>query len=231
MTPGAAEPVPRAQLFVPSTANTVVRNLGLTEYGSVWRAMQDFTARRSAETPDEIWLVQHHPVYTQGLNGKDEHLLDSNTGIPLVRSDRGGQITYHGPGQIVVYLLFDLTRLQFGVNDLVKTEELAIIDLLRGYGVSAWRKAGAPGVYVGGAKIAALGLRVKRGCCYHGAALNVDMDLTPYRAINPCGYPGHAVTQTSNLGIRAGPEMLGEQLAEKILRLVHAAREIPKKWI
>ncbi len=230
MIPGAPEPVRKAPIFVPSAANTVIANHGLAEYVPVWRAMQDFTATRTAETPDEIWLVQHHPVYTQGLNGRDEHLLDPNTGIPLVRTDRGGQIAYHGPGQIVVSLLLDLARLQLGVNELVKTEELAIIDLLHGHGISAWRKAGAPGVYVGGAKIAALGLRVKRGCCYHGAALNVAMDLTPYRAINPCGYPGHAVTQTSSLGMNAGPEMLGRQLAKKILRLIHAAREIPKRW-
>lgn len=219
-----------AATFAPSAANTVITQLGIADYIPVWRAMQEFTASRTPQTPDEIWLLQHHPVYTLGLNGRDEHLLDANTGIPLVRTDRGGQITYHGPGQILVYLLLDLTRLQLGVNELVKKEELAIIDLLRERGIAAWRKAGAPGVYVGGAKIAALGLRVKRGCCYHGVALNVNMDLGPFSAIDPCGYPGHAVTQTSSLGISDQPAILGEELARKILRLVHLMKELSQRW-
>lgn len=221
---------PLSSRFEPSLANTSIRRLRVADYVPVWHAMQDFTSARTPQTADEIWLVQHPPVYTLGLNGDEAHLLDRDTGIPLVRTDRGGQITYHGPGQIVVYLLLDLKRLNLGVNDLVKKEELAIIDLLRERGVAAWRKAGAPGVYVGSAKVAALGLRVKRGCCYHGMALNVNMDLAPYQAINPCGYPGHTVTQTSDLGIDEAPEVLGEQLARKTLRLIHLMRELAKEW-
>lgn len=165
-----------------------------------WRAMQDFTARRTADTPDEIWLLEHPPVYTQGQAGKPEHLIAA-TGIPVVPIDRGGQITYHGPGQVVAYVLVDLRRRGYGIRELVTRLEQAVIDLLAGQGVVAARLAGAPGVYVEGAKIAALGLRVKHGCTYHGLALNVDMDLAPFAAINPCGYAGMAVTQCRDLGV------------------------------
>ena len=172
----------------------IVRPLGLVAYEPTWRAMQSFTAARAADTPDEIWLCEHPPVFTLGLAGKPEHLL-RDIGVPLVKIDRGGQITYHGPGQVVAYLLLDLKRRNLTVKGLVQRMEQAVIDLLAGYGIAAARLAGAPGVYVDGAKIAALGLKVKNGCCYHGLALNVAMDLAPFAAINPCGYEGMAVTQ------------------------------------
>ena len=178
-----------------------IKHLGVVDYQATWHAMQAFTAQRGAATNDEIWLLQHPPVYTQGLAGKPEHLL-TKPAIPVVKTDRGGQITYHGPGQIVVYVLFDLKRKGIGVRDLVKRIEQSIIDVLQSYGIAAQRKLGAPGVYVKGAKIAALGLRVKNGCSYHGLALNVAMDLTPYGAINPCGYAGMEVTDLAALGVR-----------------------------
>ena len=178
-----------------------IKHLGVVDYQATWHAMQAFTAQRGAATNDEIWLLQHPPVYTQGLAGKPEHLL-TKPAIPVVKTDRGGQITYHGPGQIVVYVLFDLKRNGIGVKDLVKRIEQSIIDVLQSYGIAAERKLGAPGVYVKGAKIAALGLRVKNGCSYHGLALNVAMDLTPYGAINPCGYAGMEVTDLAALGVR-----------------------------
>ena len=182
----------------------LIRHLGQVDYLSTWQAMQDFTARRDATATDEIWLLQHPPVYTLGQAGKPEHLLD-DIDIPLVRIDRGGQITYHGPGQVVAYLLVDLKRRGFGVRELVSRMEQAVIDLLAEHGVRGERRADAPGVYVAGAKIAALGLRIKHGCSYHGLALNVDMDLSPFSHINPCGYPGMAVTQTRDQGIAATP--------------------------
>ena len=178
--------------------------------------MQAFTANRSAETPDEIWLLEHPPVFTLGMAGKREHLL-TDIGIPVVPIDRGGQITYHGPGQIVIYLLLDLKRLGYGIKELVRRMEQAIIDLLADADIVAERMAGAPGVYVGGAKIAALGLRVKNGCTYHGLSLNVDMDLTPFQAINPCGYAGMAVTQMRNLGASAPLSETGEALLASLL--------------
>lgn len=178
-----------------------IKHLGVVDYEATWHAMQAFTAQRGAETNDEIWLLQHPPVYTQGLAGKPEHLL-TKPAIPVVKTDRGGQITYHGPGQIVVYVLFDLKRKGIGVKELVKRIEQSLIDVLQSYGIAAQRKLGAPGVYVKGAKIAALGLRVKNGCSYHGLALNVAMDLTPYGAINPCGYAGMEVTDLATLGVR-----------------------------
>ena len=178
----------------------IVRHLGRVAYEPTWRAMQDFTAQRVADTPDELWLLEHPPVYTQGQAGKPEHLIAA-TDIPVVPIDRGGQITYHGPGQLVAYLLVDLRRRGYGVRELVARMEQAVIDLLAAEGVSAERQAGAPGVYVAGAKIAALGLRVRHGCTYHGLALNVDMALAPFAAINPCGYAGLAVTQCRDLGV------------------------------
>jgi lipoyl(octanoyl) transferase len=179
--------------------------------------MRSFTLARTPETPDELWLLQHPPVYTLGLAGKSEHLLRA-TEIPVVSIDRGGQITYHGPGQIVAYLLLDLKRRGIGVKELVRRMEQAVIVLLAEFGVEAERKPGAPGVYVDGAKIAALGLRIRNGCSYHGLALNVDMDLAPFANINPCGYAGLKVTQTRDLGIADGLEALGEKLAQKLLR-------------
>lgn len=198
----------------------VVRSLGRVEYVPTWRAMQDFTARRTAETPDEIWLLEHPPVYTQGQAGKPEHLI-AETDIPVVPIDRGGQITYHGPGQVVAYVLVDLRRRGYGIRELVARLEQAVIDLLAAQGVAAARLAGAPGVYAGGAKIAALGLRVKHGCTYHGLALNVDMDLAPFAAINPCGYAGMAVTQCRDLGIALPPAQVEEALGQALLNTIH----------
>ncbi|MDO7929105.1 lipoyl(octanoyl) transferase LipB [Pseudomonas sp. KFB-139] len=170
------------------------RDLGLIDYESAWHAMQRFTDGRDRNTADEIWLVQHSPVFTQGQSGKAEHLLLPGN-IPVVQVDRGGQVTYHGPGQLVAYLLLDVRRLGFGVRDLVTRIENTLIALLDSYGVTAAAKADAPGVYVDGAKIASLGLRIRNGCSFHGLALNVDMDLEPFRRINPCGYAGLAMTQ------------------------------------
>ena len=170
------------------------RELGLMAYEPVWHAMQRFTDQRGPQAPDEIWLVQHSPVFTQGQAGKAEHLLLPGD-IPVVQVDRGGQVTYHGPGQLVVYLLLDVRRLGFGVRDLVTRIENALIELLASFDVPAAAKADAPGVYVNGAKIASLGLRIRRGCSFHGLALNVDMQLEPFQRINPCGYAGLAMTQ------------------------------------
>ena len=184
-----------------------MRRLGIVDYQPTWRAMQQFTAQRSANTPDEIWLCQHPPVFTLGLAGKTEHLL-TDIGVPVVNIDRGGQVTYHGPGQLVAYLLLDLKRRNLGVRALVTRIEQALIDLLAAYAIPAERLPGAPGVYVQGAKIAALGLRIKNGCCFHGLSLNVDMDLSPYAAINPCGYAGMPVTQLRELcGAAACPSL------------------------
>ena len=179
--------------------------------------MQDFTATRTAETPDEIWIVEHPPVYTLGQAGKPEHIL-KDVGIPIVKIDRGGQVTYHGPGQVVVYLLLDLTRLKIKVRELVTAIEQAVIDLLAQYGVTSERRDSAPGVYVGEAKIAALGLRIRNGCSYHGVSLNVDMDLSPFAAINPCGYAGLKVIQTKDLNIPLTLHEAGEQLSQHLLR-------------
>lgn len=191
--------------------------MGLVDYLPAWHTMQDFTARRRPATPDEIWLLQHPPVYTVGLNGQAEHFPKDSV-IPVIKTDRGGQITHHGPGQLIAYLLLDMRRLKLGVRPLVRKMEHAVIDLLRNYGIEAQGQTDAPGVYVSGAKIAALGLRVKNGCCYHGLALNVDMDLTPFHAINPCGYPGLQVTQLRDLGIMDSLEMVGEKLAQTLLQ-------------
>jgi len=195
----------------------VVKRLGRVDYAPTFQAMQEFTASRAAETPDELWIVEHPPVYTLGQAGKPEHIL-RDVGIPVVNIDRGGQVTYHGPGQVVVYLLLDLPRLKIKVRELVTAIEQAVIDLLGRYGVSAERRAGAPGVYVGEAKVAALGLRIRNGCSYHGVSLNVDMDLSPFAAINPCGYPGLQVVQTKDLNIPLTAHEAGEQLSQHLLQ-------------
>jgi lipoyl(octanoyl) transferase len=199
-------------LSAPGQVPVFVRRLGRRDYSPTWQAMRDFTATRTEGTLDEFWCCEHAPVFTLGQAGKPEHLL-SDLGIPLVMSDRGGQITYHGPGQVVVYLLLDLTRRKLKVRELVVAIEQAVIDLLAEHGLAAERHAGAPGVYVGAAKVAALGLRVRKGCCYHGVSLNVDMDLAPFAAINPCGYAGMPVTQTSDLGISLTPARAATALA------------------
>ena len=194
----------------------IVSQLGRADYEPTWQSMMKFTAERSAETPDELWVVEHPPVFTLGQAGKPEHLL-VDTGIPLVKIDRGGQITSHGPGQVVVYLLIDLPRRKLKVRELVGRIEQAVIDCLGEQGVTAERHDGAPGVYVGPAKVAALGLRVRNGCCYHGVSLNVDMDLSPFSAINPCGYAGMAVTQTKDLGIALTPPQAAEALTRHLI--------------
>jgi lipoyl(octanoyl) transferase len=196
----------------------IIKSLGRVDYEPTWRAMQAFTARRGADTPDELWLCEHPPVFTLGLAGKPEHLL-KDIGVPVVKIDRGGQITYHGPGQIVAYLLLDLKRRGLTVKGLVQRMEQAVIDLLAQYGIAATRLTGAPGVYVGGAKIAALGLKVKNGCCYHGLALNVAMDLSPFSAINPCGYAGMAVTQLTAFV----PDIAAPQVAARLTLALQAA--------
>jgi lipoyl(octanoyl) transferase len=193
----------------------IVRTFGLSDFRTTWQAMKDFTDTRTPETRDEIWLLQHPPVFTQGIAGKPEHLLYDH-GIPLIKTDRGGQITYHGPGQIIAYLLLDIRRLKLGVRALVRSMENAVIDLLKPYHIQAWNRIEAPGVYVDNAKIAALGLKIKKNCCYHGIALNVDMDLTPFSYINPCGYQGLQVAQTKDLGITDGLETLSNKLANQL---------------
>lgn len=170
------------------------RELGLMPYQTVWQAMRDFTIERSSEQADEIWSCQHHPVYTQGQAGKTEHILRASS-IPIVQSDRGGQVTYHGPGQIIIYVLLDLKRHQLTVRNLVCTLEQSVIHTLASYDVVAYARRDAPGVYVDNAKICSLGLRIKRGYSYHGLALNVDMDLSPFQNINPCGHHGLSLTQ------------------------------------
>jgi len=212
-----SDPSSILEVFRPAAA---VRELGLVAYEPTWRAMQEFTAQRGADTPDELWLLQHPPVYTLGIAGKAEHLPRADNGIPVVKIDRGGQITYHGPGQVVIYLLLDMRRRGLSVRPLVRLMERAVIDLLAEHGITAQGRVAAPGVYVGEAKIAALGLRIKNGCCYHGLALNVDMDLSPFHAINPCGYAGLEVTQLRNLGIGDTPELAGAKLIRHLLRVL-----------
>lgn len=176
----------------------IVRHLGEVDYLQTWQKMRDFTDARNKDTVDELWFLQHPPVYTLGKNAKPEHVLNAGQ-IPVVNADRGGQVTYHGPGQVVVYTLLDLNRLHTGVRELVTRIEQSIIDVLAGYGVAANARRDAPGVYVNNAKIAALGLRVRKGCSFHGLALNVDMNLEPFSGINPCGHAGLEVTQLTDL--------------------------------
>jgi len=178
----------------------VLRWLGRAEYAPTWRAMQAFTDARDASTPDEVWFLEHAPVFTQGLNGRAEHLLAPGD-IPVVGIDRGGQVTYHGPGQLVVYTMIDLRRRGIGVRDLVVALENAVVAFAAGRGIEAAGRRDAPGVYVGGQKLASLGLRIRRGCSYHGLALNVDMDLEPFGRINPCGMAGLAMTQLAAEGV------------------------------
>ncbi|CEA06183.1 lipoate-protein ligase B [Pseudomonas saudimassiliensis] len=195
----------------------IVRHLGLVEYQPTLDAMRKLTAERDAQTADEIWLLQHPPVFTQGQAGKAEHLLAPGD-IPVIQVERGGQVTYHGPGQLVGYLMLDLRRLGLGVRELVTAMEQSLVELLASYGVTAAPKADAPGVYVDGAKIASLGLRVRRGCSFHGLALNVAMDMQPFQRINPCGYSGLQMVQLSELA--AQPVVIEEvaQRLEQVLR-------------
>jgi len=207
----------------PDQLPLLLRHLGRRDYRSTWQAMVDFSTGRQAGTADELWCCEHPPVFTLGQAGKPEHLL-ADLGIPLVKTDRGGQITYHGPGQVVIYLLLDLARRRLKVRELVIAIEQAVIDLLAEHEVLGERHAGAPGVYVGNAKLAALGLRVRKSFCYHGVSLNVDMDLSPFAAINPCGYAGMPVTQTRDLGIVLTPVQAATALAEHLARQLERQR-------
>lgn len=193
-----------------------IRNLGLQDYESTWQNMQRFTQNRDAETADEIWITEHPPVYTLGLNGKREHLL--NTGdIPVISSDRGGQVTYHGPGQLIIYTLIDIKRLNLGVRQLVTMLEQAMISALAQYGIIAAARADAPGVYVDNKKIGSIGLRIKRNCSYHGLSLNNRMDLSPFDHINTCGYAGLEVTQLADLGVAVNNVELAIPVTQAIM--------------
>jgi lipoyl(octanoyl) transferase len=198
-----------------------IKIFGQVDYEPTWSAMKHYTGQRKANSPDEIWMLQHPSTYTQGQAGLPEHLLNAR-GIPVVKIDRGGQITYHGPGQVIAYLLLDLRRWKINVRQLVRLMEQSVINLLADYDIQAAGRIDAPGVYVGDAKIAALGLKIKHGCCYHGLSLNVDMDLTPYDFINPCGYKGLRVTQLKDFGITAPLEEIEEKLARQLHTLLAA---------
>ncbi|MBN7820072.1 lipoyl(octanoyl) transferase LipB [Bowmanella sp. Y57] len=198
----------------------IIRQLGRQDYAPIWHAMQEFTDQRSADTPDEIWLVEHNPVFTQGQAGKEEHVLAPGD-IPVVKVDRGGQVTYHGPGQQMMYILLNIKRLKVGVRELVTALEQCVVDMLKPYGIDAYPKADAPGVYVDGRKICSVGLRIRKGCSFHGLALNINMDLSPFQRINPCGYAGLEMIHSAQLG---GPDNLpeaGKLLSQAFCRLIH----------
>lgn len=201
--------------------------LGRRDYVEVWQSMRAFTDQREAREADQIWALEHPPVFTQGQRGASEHLLDAGN-IPVVPTDRGGQITYHGPGQLVVYPLLNIRRLGLGARGLVIALENAMIDCLAEFGITATGNRDAPGVYVQGKKIGSIGMRIRRGCCYHGLALNVAMDLEPFQRINPCGFAGLQVTQVSTLGGPADPRQVAQQLLPQLgqhLNLSHAGWE------
>ena len=204
-----------------SERELIVRQLGRQRYMPIWQKMQSFTDTRDEHTADEIWLVEHEPVFTQGQAGKAEHLL--NTGdIEVIQVDRGGQVTYHGPGQQMMYVLFNLRRLNIGVRELVTWLEECIIDTLKDYDIDAYAKADAPGVYVNDSKVASLGLRVRRGCSFHGLALNVSMDLSPFLRINPCGYAGMNMVQTTDLNGTQNLEQAGAGLVKHMIKKLNA---------
>ncbi|WP_421418514.1 lipoyl(octanoyl) transferase LipB [Pseudoalteromonas lipolytica] len=204
-----------------SERELIVRQLGRQRYMPIWQKMQSFTDTRNEHTADEIWLVEHEPVFTQGQAGKAEHLL--NTGdIEVIQVDRGGQVTYHGPGQQMMYVLFNLRRLNIGVRELVTWLEECIIDTLKDYDIEAYAKADAPGVYVNDSKVASLGLRVRRGCSFHGLALNVNMDLSPFLRINPCGYAGMNMVQTTDLNGPQNLEQAGSGLIKHMIKKLNA---------
>jgi lipoyl(octanoyl) transferase len=198
-----------------------IRALGRVAYEPTWRAMQALTRARDERAPDELWLVEHPPVYTLGLAARREHVLAPGD-IPVIATDRGGQVTYHGPGQLVAYAMLDLRRRSLGVKEMVRRLEQSAIDVLAAYGIAGERRAGMPGVYVDGAKIAAVGLRVARGCSYHGLALNVDLDLEPFSRIDPCGYPGLACTRLADLGVRDSIDAVQQMLSECLERCLNA---------
>ncbi|MGL6025691.1 MAG: lipoyl(octanoyl) transferase LipB [Vibrio sp.] len=194
----------------------LVRCLGKQDYTPVWQAMHHFTDQRNSTTRDEVWLVEHHPVFTQGQAGKTEHLL--NTGdIPVLQSDRGGQVTYHGPGQLIAYVLIDLRRKHLGVRELVTKIEQLVIDTLQHYQIDSAARPDAPGVYVQDKKICSLGLRIRKGCSFHGLALNIDMDLSPFQRINPCGYPGMEMVQISDFDRSVDLEAVAQLLIQHLV--------------
>lgn len=199
---------------------TVLRRLGVLDYEAVWKDMQAFTLERDKETADEIWIVEHPPIYTLGLSGKREHLLNTESNIPVIETDRGGQVTYHGHGQLVIYLLLDIERLNMGVRELVTILEQSMISTLSQYGIKAIAKPDAPGVYVDQKKIGSVGLRVKRGCCYHGLSFNNDMDLTPFNDINTCGFPSLDVTQLADLNVKIKTYELAVPVVHHILQAI-----------
>lgn len=196
-----------------------LRQLGLYEYTPVYEAMQTVTAHRDKDSRDELWLVEHPPVFTQGRNSKPEHILDAGD-IPVIDIDRGGQVTYHGPGQLVIYTLIDLSRRKLGVRDLVSALERSVIELLADYRFAAVARQDAPGVYVDNAKVASLGLRIKHGRSYHGLSLNIDVDLEPFSRINPCGYEGLAVTRLRDMGISDDKDMIAEKLCTRLATIL-----------
>jgi len=200
----------------------IVRSLGLQAYEPLWRAMQDFTEQRDQQTPDEIWFTEHPPVFTLGLNASREHLLTPGD-IPVVQIDRGGQVTYHGPGQLMIYPLIDLKRSKIGVRDLVTALEQTIVDVSAEFDIEAAARADAPGVYVDGRKLASVGLRVRRGASYHGMALNVDVDLEPFTRINPCGYSDLELTDLQRLGVNATMHEITERVQKHLLAHLHMA--------
>jgi len=204
----------------------IVRHLERCDYLPTWQAMQQFTATRTSQTLDEIWLLEHPPVYTLGQASRPEHLLAPDP-IPVIKTDRGGQVTYHGPGQVIAYTLLDIVRRGLGVRSLVNTLEQAVVNLLEDYGIAAHTQPEAHGVYVGMAKIASLGLRVRHGRTYHGLALNVSMDLSPFARINPCGYPGLPITQLSDLGGPTDPVEVAEALAIHLIQTLEAVCHCP----
>ncbi|MCW8195297.1 lipoyl(octanoyl) transferase LipB [Proteobacteria bacterium 005FR1] len=216
---------------MPESGTVLVRELGLEDYEPVWRRMIEFTDRREDSTQDEIWLVQHPPVFTLGQAGRREHLLSPGD-IPVIACDRGGQVTYHGPGQLVLYPLLNLHRLKIGVRAIVELMEESLIRTLQHFGIEAQRRAGAPGVYVGEAKIAALGLRIRRGCSFHGLSLNVDMDLEPFQRINPCGYAGMPVVQVRELatiGQQPTVDDMSQVLVENLCELLGCGVQWPPR--
>ena len=197
----------------------VVKHLGRQDYEPIWRAMHAFTDQRTESTLDEVWFVEHNPVFTQGQAGKTEHLLNIGD-IPVVQSDRGGQVTYHGPGQMVVYFLINLRRKKLGVRDLVTHIENLVINTLKAYNINSAARPDAPGVYVDNKKICSLGLRIRKGCSFHGLALNINMDLTPFLRINPCGYAGMEMVQISQLGGPDSVDAVAEQLLKELATLL-----------
>ncbi len=205
------------------TDKLILRDLGLVDYTEAWHRMQQFTDQRDDSTPDEIWLLEHPPVFTQGQAGKAEHLLFPGD-IPVVQVDRGGQVTYHGPGQLVAYVLLNIKRRNLGVRQLVNLIEQSIVDTLAANGVTAYAKADAPGVYVDEKKVASLGLRVRKGCTFHGLALNVDMDLAPFSRINPCGYAGMQMVQSKDLGGPLSMTEAKQQLSAQLVRLLNVSQ-------